>query len=79
MIWLDEKLLEERKFLKSKLNEMDAKIADTFQQEFVKMVEADNDRGIVEIIGQLPGDFHNIAVLYQAALEIQNKRKAVKK
>jgi hypothetical protein len=75
MIWLDDQLLAERKYLKSKLDEMDAKIADTFKHEYVKMIEAGDDRGIVEIIGQLPGDFRNISVLYQAALEIQNKRK----
>jgi hypothetical protein len=78
MIWLDDQLLAERKYLKSKLDEMDAKIADTFQYQFAKMVEAGDDRGIVEIIGQLPGDFRNIAVLYHAALDIQTKRKAEK-
>lgn len=76
MIYLDDQMLAERKFLKSKLNEMDAKITDTFQHEFTKMVKSGDDKGIVEIIGQLPSDFRNLAGLYQAALEIQNERKA---
>lgn len=75
MFYVDAGMLAERKYLKDKLNEMDSKIADTFSYAFGKMVESGDDRGIVEIIGQLPGDFLNLATLYQAALEIQTERK----
>jgi hypothetical protein len=75
MFYVNQKMLEKRKYIKSKLDEIDAEIYDTFNQEIKKLSETGNDAGIVEIIGQLPLDFRNIATLYQAALDIQNARK----
>jgi hypothetical protein len=75
MIWLDENMLEERKKLKQQLKDMDQKIAESFWADYVKMSEAGDDFGIMEIAGQLPLDFTHIHKLYQACIEIQDARK----
>jgi hypothetical protein len=74
-IYLDDQLLAERRFLKSQLDVMDAKIADTFMYEYRKMYDAGDDAGIMFIAGQLPDDFRHKVRLYQACIEIEDKRK----
>lgn len=76
--YVDDQMLAERKLLRSKLNEMDAKIADTFQHEYRKMCEAGDDAGIMFLAGQLPDDFRHKVKFYQACLEIQDERKKAK-
>ena len=72
---ISKRLLTQRANTKKKLDDLDKKIAESFWKEYVKMSEADDINGIVQTINQLPSDFKNLHKLWQAAIEINDKKK----
>ena len=72
---INKKLLAQRDNTKKKLDALDEKIAKSFWAEYTKMSDADDMCGIVGFINQLPTDFKHLHILWQAAVEISEKKK----